>query len=133
MPREMRIVFTFTEPVTFVSASVTSGMGKVSGHSGSGTAVITVNLSGVTNAQTIQVTLTVSFGSGTSSFTVPAGVLAGDVNADRVVNSKDVNFVKSKNGQTTTIKNFRADVNIDGIINGKDASLVGSLNGTKLP
>jgi PKD repeat protein len=127
------IVFTFAEPVAFVSASVTRGTGTVSGHSGSGTPVITVNLSGVTNAQTIQVTLKVSFGSGTSSVSVPVGVLAGDVVADGVVNSKDVNFVKSKNGQTTTTKNFRADVTIDGVINGKDASFVGNLNGTRLP
>ena len=128
-----QIVFTFADPVIFVSASVTNGTGTVSSFSGNGTPVITLNLSGVTDIQTIQVTLNVSDGSHTISIPVSMGVLGGDVTGDRVVNSKDQNYINSKSGQIPTAATFRADVTIDGLINGNDASFVGNRNGHKLP
>ena len=51
------MVVTFPTSVTLTGASVTSGTGSVGTVSGSGTAVITVNLTGVTNAQRLGVTL----------------------------------------------------------------------------
>lgn len=128
-----QIVLTFADPVIFVSASVTNGTGTVSSFSGNGTPVITLNLSGVTDIQTIQVTLNVSDGSHTISIPVSMGVLGGDVTGDRVVNSKDQNYINSKSGQIPTAATFRADVTIDGLINGNDASFVGNRNGHKLP
>ena len=95
--------------------------------------MITLNLSGVTDIQTIQVTLNVSDGSHTISIPVSMGVLGGDVTGDRVVNSKDQNYINSKSGQIPTAATFRADVTIDGLINGNDASFVGNRNGHRLP
>jgi hypothetical protein len=128
-----QLVFTFADPVAFVSAAVTKGAGSISGVSGNGTSTITVNLTGVTDVQTIQVTLTVSDGVNTTSIPVSMGVLAADVVADRVVTSKDQNYINSKSGQTANPTNFRADVTIDGAINGKDSSFVGNRIGHKLP
>jgi hypothetical protein len=128
-----QIVFTFADPVIFVSASVTNGTGTVGSFSGNGTPVITLNLNGVTDIQTIQVTLNVSDGSHTISIPVSMGVLGGDVTSDRVVNSKDQNYINSKSGQIPTAATFRADVTVDGLINGNDASFVGNRNGHKLP
>ena len=49
------MLVTFANAVTFNSAAVTSGTGTVSSTTGSGTTAVTVNLTGVTNAQTITV------------------------------------------------------------------------------
>ncbi|MBA3763133.1 MAG: hypothetical protein H0X04_07290 [Chthoniobacterales bacterium] len=128
-----KLVFTFADPVAFVSASVTKGTGTVSTYSGNGTPAITLNLSGVTDMQTIEVTLSVSDGSHALSIPASMGVLAGDVTGDRVVNSTDQNSINSKSGQITKATTYRADVTIDGIINGNDASFVGNRSGNKLP
>jgi hypothetical protein len=131
------LVFTFSSPVTITGtpqAKVTKGTGSVISVSGSGTSIITVNLTGVTDIQIITVTLNgVSQGPNTSNVSASMGVLAGDVTGNGVVSSTDVNLVKGKNGQTTNASNFRADVTIDGIINGADASFVGNHNGDRLP
>ncbi len=75
------VVFTFPDAVTF-SAAFVSGTGSVSSTSGSGTTTITVNLTGVTNAQTIGVILFgVNNGMSTSDVSVPMGVLFGDTTA----------------------------------------------------
>ena len=52
-----KMVVTFVNPVTVSSASVTSGTGSVSGSPVISGNTVTVNLTGVTNAQTIMVTL----------------------------------------------------------------------------
>ena len=54
---DYQVVFTFPGSVTFNSAAVTAGAGTVSGTSGSGTTTVTVNLTGVANAQTVTATL----------------------------------------------------------------------------
>src|ERR1051325_8523132 len=54
---DYQLVFAFPSAVTFTSASVTAGTGTVSSTSGSGTTTPMVNLTGITNAQTITVTL----------------------------------------------------------------------------
>ena len=74
-------VVTFPSAVTFDSAAVTSGTGTISSIDGSGTTALTVNLTGVTNAQTITVSLTnVNDSAGNSSSLLFASmdVLVGD-------------------------------------------------------
>ena len=56
---DYQVVFNFPSAVTFSSASVSAGTGSVSSSSGSGTPTVTANLTGVTNAQRITVTLLV--------------------------------------------------------------------------
>ena len=52
---------------------------------------MTVNLTGVTNVQTITVTLSsVSDGTSTGDVAVLMGMLIGDTTADRVVNTTDI-------------------------------------------
>jgi len=95
---------------------------------------VTVNLSGVANAQTISVALfDLNDGVNTTNLVIPMGVLIGDVNANRVVNASDVAQTKAQVGQPVTTSNFRADVNPNGIINASDVIHVKALSGTFLP
>ena len=130
-----RIIVTFPSAVTCNNAQVTSGTGSVSNFSvnGSGTKV-TVNLTGVANAQKITVTLLdVNDGNNTGDVAARMGVLLGDTTANGSVNSSDISQTKSKSGQSVTSANFRQDVTISGSINSSDISLVKSKSGTGLP
>jgi hypothetical protein len=130
---DYQIVVTFGGPVTFSNARVTQGTGSVSSTSTNGSQVF-INLTGVTNAQTIQVTLVaVNDGTATTDISIPMSVLVGDTTADKFVNSADISQTKSQSGQGVTTANFREDVNADGFINSADISLVKSKSGTALP
>src|SRR6202011_1478767 len=75
---DYQMVITFGGPVTFSNAQVTRGTGTASSISTSGDQVL-VNLTGVTNAQTIQVTLfAVNDGTGPNDVSFPMSVLIGD-------------------------------------------------------
>ena len=95
-----------------------------------------VNLTGVSNAQTITVSLTNvtdSLGNNSSAITASMGVLLGDSNGDGFVNSGDALQTRSRSGQTTSVTNFRSDVNADGFVNSGDTTIVRSRSGTALP
>jgi hypothetical protein len=132
-----RVVFTFANNVTAVGAAlVSSGTGLVSSSTiGPNPNQYTVNLSGVSNEQTIQVTLAdvVDSLNNSGSITVPMRVLIGDSNGDGSVNSADIGQTKSQSGQTVTKLNFREDVNGDGVVNSADIGLVKSKSGTSTP
>jgi hypothetical protein len=129
-----QMVITFSTSVTVSSAAVTCGTGTVGSISGSGTPTITVNLTGVTDAQRITVTLSsVSDGTNTGDIPVSMGVLVGDTTANGVVNAGDVGQTKSQSGQPVTMSNFREDVNVNGTISATDVALVKSKVGTALP
>jgi len=105
----------------------------VSSFSVSGSQV-TVNLTGVTNAQRITVTLfNVNDGTHMGNVPVSMGVLVGDVNGNAVVNASDVSLTKAQVGQPVTGSDFREDVNTNGSINAADVALVKSKVGTALP
>ncbi len=132
------MIFTFANNLTSVgSATVSSGTGTVSSSSiGPNPNQYTVNLTGVTNAQNIVVTLTGVVDVVCSSGTVVGpqmGVLIGDTNADASVNSADISQTKSQSGQLVSGSNFREDVTIDGNLNSADISLVKSKSGTAIP
>ena len=128
---DYQVIFTFANSVTFSGAALTTGAGAVSGSSGSGTISATVNLTGVTNAQRITVTLQGVNGSGDVS--VPMGILVGDTNADGFVNAGDSIQTRNRSGQGADSANFRSDVNADGIVNSGDTTIVRSRSGTFLP
>jgi hypothetical protein len=135
---DQTMVFTFVNPLTSVGgASVTSGAGTVTiGVIGANTREYVVNLTGVSNAQTITVNLTNvtdSLGNNSMTVTAPMGVLQGDTNGDRFVNAGDTTQTRSRSGQTTTATNFRSDVNTDSVINSGDQIAVRSRSGTFLP
>ncbi len=128
---DYQVVFTFLNAVTFSSAAVTSGTGSVSSSDGSGTTIATVNLTGVTNAQTITVTLI-----GVNNLvdvSAPMGVLLGDANGDRSVNSGDTTITRNRSGQRTSATNFRSDFNLDSTINSGDSTIVRARSGTFVP
>jgi len=130
------VVITFAVPVTVTSANMTpgaGGTGSVSSFSVNNTQV-TVNLTNVSNAQTLSVNLVgVSGGGNSGNVSVPMAVLTGDTNADRFCDAIDVSQTKSQSGKAVGLANFREDVNVDGFIDAVDTSLVKSKSGTALP
>ena len=114
---------------------MTSGTGSVNSSTGSETDTVTINVSGVTNAQRLTVTLgSVSNGTATSNVPVTVGILIGDVNGSGGVNATDIGQTKSASGQAVGASNFRTDVNFSGgSINASDIGLVKAQSGTVLP
>src|SRR6185503_18620119 len=95
-----------------------------------------VNLTGVTNAQTITVSLvnlTDSAGGFSSSVSVSASILFGDVNNNGNISGSDVNACKAQVGAEITANNFRSDVNADGNITGSDVNAIKSQVGGSVP
>jgi len=125
-------VITFASNVTVGGVSITSGTGAAT-FSVAG-AVVTVNLTGVTNAQRLGVTLTnVNNGTSTGDVFIPMGVLSGDTDASGMVSAADVSQAKAQSGNGTVAGNFRMDVNSSGSISAADVALIKSRAGTTLP
>jgi hypothetical protein len=128
-----QIVITFANAVSVGGATVSSGTGTVSNFSVNG-AVVTVNLTGVTNAQRIVLDLTnVNDGINVGDAFVAMNVLAGDTTGNGAVNSSDIAQTQSQSGQPVTSANFREDVTVNGLINSSDIAFVQSMSGTALP
>ena len=126
------LVFTFTNNVSVQNASVTAGAGTATNFTVLGN-IVTVNLTGITNAQTITLTLAgVSDGANTSDVEVAMSVLIGDTTNNGTVNSSDIAQTQSQSGQPATADNFREDVTANGLINSSDIALVQSKSGTSL-
>ena len=138
---DYRLVVTFNADVSVngnPQAAVTSGVGMIGtgGVSNGGMVtiagnVVTVPLTNVINAQTINVTL---FGvNGSTNYVIPMSILIGDTNGNGAVNAADVSQTKSRAGQQINGTNFRADVNANGYIDAADIALIKSNVGTGLP
>ena len=129
-----QMIVNFAQPVTFSSAAITEGTGSVASSSGSGTTQVTINLTGVANAQRITLALfDVNDGTHSGDVGVSMGVLVGDVNGNAVVNASDVSLTKSQVGVAVSGSNFREDVNANGVINAVDVAQVKANVGTALP
>ena len=130
-----QMAVSFPSAVAIAGAAITSGIGNVVGTTTNG-AEVTVDLTGVANAQTITLTLLgVSDGRKTNDVPVTLSVLVGDSSASgSVTTDVDLNLlVTGQSGQPVTTKNFREDVTADGLIDNSDVSLVKSKVGTVLP
>jgi hypothetical protein len=133
------IVFTFANTLASVGgASVTHGTGSVASSNidSSDTHNYIVNLTGVTNAQTITVSLTNvndSAGDSSAGISISMGMLLGDVNASGMVDGNDVSAVQSHTRQSVNSTNFRYDVNASGLIDGNDVSITQGQTRTSLP
>jgi hypothetical protein len=126
------VVFTFANNVSVQGATVSVGTGSATNFTVAGKQV-TVNLIGVTNAQTIVVTLLgVSDGTDTSDVEAAMALLLGDTSSNGAVNSTDIAQTQSQSGQLVTSANFREDVTVNGAINSSDIALVQSKSGTGL-
>jgi hypothetical protein len=129
-----QVVVVFPAAVTVGGLSVMSIDGMASGTRTVSGAIVTVNLSSVTNAQTLGITLlAVSDGSTTADVVIRMGVLAGDTTASAAVNSGDAAQTRNRSGQAADATNFRSDVNADGFVNSGDSFIVRSRSGTALP
>jgi hypothetical protein len=135
------IVLTFNANVTVngnPQAAVTAGIATIGSggiHNGGRAIVngnlVTIPLTNVANAQTIQVTLYGLYGS--TNLVIPMSILVGDTNANGTVNASDVSQTKARVGQQINASNFRSDVNANGYIDAADIALVKSRVGTGLP
>jgi hypothetical protein len=133
-----QVVFAFATPIISVSsASVTPGAGgtaSVSGPPVINGSQVTVNLSNVSNVQTLTVNLVgVSDGPHSANISVPMGVLLGDVTANKVVSNTDVASIKTQVAAPVSASNFRNDVTANGIISNTDVSTTKTQVGTTLP
>lgn len=131
------IVFKFANAVANVgSVAVTNGNGNVASHGvGSNPTEYVVNLSGVTDDQTLRLTLsgvTDAADNSSPSITVSIGFLIGDTNGDRTVNVGDAQQTRTRSGQDTNAENFRSDINLDGAVNSGDAFIVRGRSGNSL-
>jgi RHS repeat-associated protein len=95
---------------------------------------VTINLTNVSNAQTIVVTMSgVTDGTITNDVLVGMSVLLGDVNGSGDVNAGDVFLVRSQTLHDVTTSNFREDVTCDGNITSGDVSLTQQKTLTSVP
>ncbi len=138
------MVVTFNSSVTMTGspqAQVTAGdatIGSAGADNGGTVGVdgneVTIPLTNVANAQTIQITLNgVDNGGGPADVIIPMSRLLGDTTGDGAVSAADISQTKAQSGQMTSGSNFRTDVNVDGSITSPDISLVKSSSGTSLP
>jgi hypothetical protein len=129
-----QIVATFDSPVDVDSFAIVSADGLANANVTADGAVVTMNLSGVTNAQTLWVALAgVNNGTANGDTYIPLSVLAGDVNGNGIVNATDIAVTKSRSGASADATNFRSDVVPNGTINATDIGLVKSQSGGTLP
>jgi hypothetical protein len=133
------LVFTFPNTVTSVgSVSVTRGTGLVASSNidSNDAHNYIVNLTGVTNAQVIAVTLsnvTDSAGNSSNAISARMAVLIGDVNSSGRVDAADVSSVRQQTLQPVTSSNFREDINASGRIDAADVSIARQQTLTSLP
>ena len=130
------LVFTFSNTVVSGNASVTSGTGNVTGSPTFSGNTMTVNLTGVSDAQTVTVTLSnVTDSNGQVMPSTPFNVsfLVGDTNGDHFVNGGDALQTRNRGGQATDVTNFTSDVNLDGFVNTGDSLIVRSKSGNSVP
>src|SRR5947207_14016503 len=130
-----QMVFSFPNTLTSVGgASVTSGTGSVTSRMiDSDAHNYIVNLTGVTNAQRITVSLTNvtdSAGGSASSISASMGILVGDTNGNGSVASSDIAQVKAAVGKLIDATNFRSDSNASGRIIAADTALAKWIDGT---
>jgi hypothetical protein len=132
------MIFTFANTLAGVgSARVSSGSGQVNNAAiGTDAHQYIVNLTGITNAQHIFVTLrgvTDSAGNYSDAISAPMSVLLGDVNGSGRVDAADVSSVRQQTLQTITSSNFRNDLNASGRIDAADVSIARQQTLTSLP
>ena len=124
---DYKFVFTFTNDVINGNASVDTGVGTVSGAPVFSGKTMTVNLTGVANAQALGVSVngvTDQFLQTLPNTSVTVNMLIGDTTGNDSVNSSDVGETKLQTGQVVSSSNFRDDVTASGDINASDVGLV---------
>jgi hypothetical protein len=127
------IVFTFVNDVASCGSAGTTGGSAVSGPNSN---QCTENLTGVANAEYIDIGLNniVDSQNNMGNVSVQMGVLLGDVNATGIVDGNDVSAVQSHTRQPVNGNAMaRFDVNATGAIDGNDVSITQAHTRTSLP
>jgi hypothetical protein len=104
------VVFAFSHSVVSGNASVTSGIGTVMGSLTFAANTMTVQLTGVTDAQVVGVTLsnvTDDIAQVLPNIVVSMGVLLGDTTANKSANASDVSQTKLRSGTAVNSETFR--------------------------
>jgi hypothetical protein len=132
------IVFTFANNLVAVASASASGCGGSVSNSGIGPDPnqYTVNLTGVSNACYITVTLTDvldSAGNLSNAVSGTMGVLVGDVNSTGRTDSGDVTQVRNHTVSIPDQQTFRFDVNASGRIDAGDVTATRNATVTVLP
>jgi hypothetical protein len=131
------LVFTFANDLIAVADASASGCGGSVSSSAKGPNAnqYSVNLTGVSNACYVTVTLTnvLDAAGNLGSVSVPMGVLLGDVNSNRTVSNGDVASIQAQVGATVGQTNFRNDVNANGTLSNGDVATTQTKVGTQLP
>jgi hypothetical protein len=127
------VVVTFSGNETVTSAAVSchnpaTGTGTTGAVGGSGTPVITIPLTGVSNAQTLNLHIV-----GTTNADIPMSILIGDTNGNGTVNAADIAQTKGRLGAAVDGTNFRSDVNANCAINAGDVALIKQNSGSSVP
>ncbi|HJT80812.1 MAG TPA: hypothetical protein VJ719_06415 [Chthoniobacterales bacterium] len=131
-PGTHQIVLHFERPVSLGSAVVSSGSGSVA-NTVITESDVTVNLSGVADAQTTGIVLSdLSDGTNLSDLVVPISFVIGDASGNGAVTNTDVAAAKSQVSATITQSNFRLDITANGAISNTDVSAVKSRVGMSL-
>jgi len=126
------LFLTFMNDLTGGSASVTEGAATIAGNPTYTGKTMTVNLTGVSDGQTIAVALnnvTDTFGQTLSTTTVRMKILQGDTTGNNIVNASDVAQTKANGGAPLSAATFRSDVTVNGSINSSDVGLVKAASG----
>ncbi|MDQ6655915.1 MAG: dockerin type I repeat-containing protein, partial [Verrucomicrobiota bacterium] len=130
------LIFAFANNVVSGTATVLSGTGSMAGNPTFSGNLMTVNVTGVSDAQTIAVKLsnvTDEFSQTLPDTNVSVSFLLGDTNGDGVVNVGDAIQTRNRSGQAVDNTNFRSDVNTDGFVNTGDSTVVRSHSGDFIP
>jgi uncharacterized protein (DUF1800 family) len=121
----LTIVLNFDKNIASANVAITAGVATIASQSAS-TNQLLINLSNVSNAQSVTLSATNIIATGGSSAglaSVSFRVLEGDVNGSGSVSVADVNLVKYYVGQVVSGFNFRADCNANGSISVSDVNL----------
>jgi hypothetical protein len=132
-----QVVVTFSLPVTVQNVTVTPGAGGSANPNPTfsvNNTQVTINLTGISNAQTLSINLIgVTDGVRSGNVSIPMGVLLGDVSGNGVVSNGDVSLVQTQVAQQVTLSNFRDDVNANGTLSNGDVSITQAQVGQTLP
>ncbi len=128
------IVFHFSNPV-LSCGTASSSAGTATNDPASGGNDCLVDLSGISNAQYVTVTLAGVLDDHGNQGNVPGtfGVLLADVNGSKRVDAADVSSVRQQTLQPLTTSNFKNDINTSGRIDAADVSIARQQTLTSLP
>lgn len=128
-----QLIATFSHTLNGVEVLLRGGTATLSGTPAISGTKVTVNVSNVNSAQTVDLLFTNVRATGTpqaGAGGVRLSFVPGDANGDRSVDAADVSFLTSKAGTPLSSTSFLWDVNLSGAIDAQDSTYAQSKTGT---